>query len=176
VPKLTITRLAVATTLLAGLGATAAGAAEFYVGEPVVRQNLQIVPNYLTGIMMSRMQGEPMGADVVHLEADVHATAKETHGFAEDAWIPYLTIHYTLTRQGTPFRATGTLRPMTAGDGPHYANNVKMAGPGTYHLVYVIDPPSANGFLRHVDKATGVPGWWKPITASWTFTYPSRSK
>ena len=175
-PKPTITRLVVVTTLLAGLGATAAGAAEFYVGEPVVRQNLQIVPNYLTGIMMSRMQGEPMGADVVHLEADVHATAKDTHGFAEDVWIPYLTIHYTLTRQGAPFRATGTLRPMTAGDGPHYANNVKMAGPGTYHLVYVIDPPSANGFLRHVDKATGVPGWWKPITASWTFTYPSRSK
>jgi uncharacterized protein involved in high-affinity Fe2+ transport len=106
----------------------------------------------------------------------VHATANETHGFAEDAWIPYLTIRYTLTKQGTSWKATGKLLPMTAGDGPHYANNLKMDGPGTYHLTYVIEPPSSNGFLRHVDKATGVPDWWKSITADWTFTYPSKSK
>jgi uncharacterized protein involved in high-affinity Fe2+ transport len=51
-----------------------------------------------------------------------------------------------------------------------------MDGPGSYHLTYVIEPPSSNGFLRHVDKATGVPEWWKSITADWTFTYPSKSK
>jgi hypothetical protein len=51
-----------------------------------------------------------------------------------------------------------------------------MAGPGTYKLTYVIDPPSSNGFIRHVDAASGVPDWWKPITASWTFAYPSKTK
>jgi uncharacterized protein involved in high-affinity Fe2+ transport len=151
--------------------------AEFYVGEPVEEQGLQIVPNYLVGIEMDPMPpGMEMGPDSVHLEADVHATKGEVHGFQEDAWIPYLTIRYTLTKEGSTFKKTGRLAPMTAGDGPHYANNVRMAGPGTYHLTYEVSPPSANGFYRHVDQATGVPAWWKPIVARWTFTYPSREK
>jgi uncharacterized protein involved in high-affinity Fe2+ transport len=151
-------------------------AAEFYVGEPVVQENLQIVPNYLTGIVMSNMPTMQPGPDEIHLECDVHATKGEPHGFPEDAWMPYLTIRYTLTKQHSTFRTSGKLLPMTAGDGPHYANNLKIAGPGTYQLTYVIDPPDTNGFLRHVDKATGVPGWWKPITAQWNFTYPSKPK
>jgi len=154
-----------------------AQAGEFYVGEPIVQDNLQIVPNYLTGIKMDRMpKGMDMSADAIHLEADVHATKDEKHGFSEDAWIPYLTIHFTITKQGSKFKKTGTLAPMTAGDGPHYANNVRMAGPGTYDLTYEILPPPSNGFIRHIDKATGVPEWWKPITAHWTFTYPSKEK
>jgi periplasmic iron binding protein len=152
-------------------------AAEFYIGEPVVQNDMQIVPNYLVGIEMDHMPpGGQMGPDTIHLEADVHATKDEKHGFPEDAWIPYLTIRYTLTKDGSKFKHTGKLAPMTAGDGPHYANNVKMAGPGTYQLTYEILPPSSNGFIRHVDKATGVPDWWKPITLHWTFTYPSKQK
>jgi hypothetical protein len=155
----------------------AQAAQEFYIGEPVVQSGMQIVPNYLTGIEMDRMPpGMSMDKDAVHFEVDVHATKDEAHGFAEDAWIPYLTVHYTITKQGSTFKATGQLYPMTAKDGPHYANNVKMAGPGTYKLTYVIDPPSSNGFIRHVDAASGVPAWWKPVTASWTFAYPSKTK
>ena len=152
-------------------------AAEFYIGEPIEQDGMQIVPNYLVGIEMDKMPpGMEMGADTVHLEADVHATKNEKHGFPEDAWIPYLTIRYTLTKDGSKFKKTGKLAPMTAGDGPHYANNVQMGGPGTYQLTYEILPPSTNGFIRHVDKATGVPDWWKPITAHWTITYPSKPK
>jgi periplasmic iron binding protein len=152
-------------------------AAEFYIGEPVEQDNMQIVPNYLVGIEMEHMPpGGEMGADTIHLEADVHATKNEKHGFPEDAWIPYLTIRYTLTKDGTKFKKSGKLAPMTAGDGPHYANNVQMAGPGTYQLTYEILPPSSNGFDRHVDKATGVPDWWKPITLHWKFQYPSKQK
>ena len=159
------------------LSAAASRAQEFYIGEPVEQDNLQIVPNYLVGIQMDRMpKGMEMGPDSVHLEADVHATKGEAHGFHEDDWIPYLTIKFTLTKDGTAFKKTGTLAAMTAGDGPHYANNGRMAGPGTYELTYEILPPSANGFIRHVDKATGVPPWWKPIVAHWTFAYPSKSK
>ena len=154
-----------------------AGAAEFYIGEPVVQDGMQIVPNYLVGIEMDHMpSGAQMGTDSIHLEVDVHATKDEKHGFPEDAWIPYLTVRYTLTKDGAKFRKTGTLVPMTAADGPHYANNLRMAGPGTYQLTYQILPPSSNGFIRHVDKATGVPDWWKPITVNWTFTYPSKQK
>lgn len=153
--------------------APAAGAREFPIGEPVEREGLQIVPHYLEGIEMSPMPtGMEMGAGAVHLEADVHATRDEKHGYPEDAWVPYLTIRYTLTKEGTRVRKTGTLAPMIARDGPHYANNVRMAGPGRYHLTYSILPPSAKGFVRHVDAATGVPDWWKRITVEWTFDYP----
>jgi uncharacterized protein involved in high-affinity Fe2+ transport len=167
--------------LLAALLLTAApafAAQEFYVGEPVVKEGMQIVPNYLTGIEMDKMlSGMGMAKDSVHLEADVHATAKESHGFSEDAWIPYLDIHYQLTKDGErTYKKTGLLFPMTAKDGPHYANNVDMAGPGTYHLTYLISPPTSHGFIRHVDKASGVPDWWKPISVDWTFTYPSKTK
>ncbi len=165
--------LAVGVALLPAIG----HGEEFYIGEPVEQNDLQIVPNYLVGIEMDRMPpGMEMGPNSIHLEVDVHATKNEKHGFPEDAWIPYLTIRYTLTKDGSHFKKTGALAPMTAGDGPHYANNVNMAGPGTYQLTYVISAPSSNGFIRHIDKATGVPDWWKPMTLHWTFTYPSKPK
>lgn len=163
---------AFAATLLAGVSAQAG---EFYVGEPVVRDHLQIAPAYLEGIQMDHMpKGASTDPKAVHIEVDVHAAKGEPHGFAEDAWIPYLTIHYKLEKQGASWNATGTLAPMQAKDGPHYANNVKLDGPGQYKLTYVIDPPSVNGFIRHTDQETGVPDWWKPISVSWNFTYPSK--
>jgi periplasmic iron binding protein len=165
--------LAAGLALLPALG----NAGEFYIGEPVEQNDMQIVPNYLVGIEMDHMPpGAQMGPNSIHLEVDVHATKNEKHGFPEDAWIPYLTIHYTITKDGSNFKKTGRLVPMTAGDGPHYANNVNMAGPGTYQLTYEFEPPSSNGFIRHVDKATGVPDWWKPFSEHWTFTYPSKQK
>jgi uncharacterized protein involved in high-affinity Fe2+ transport len=30
--------------------------------------------------------------------------------------------------------------------------------------------------MRRTDKGGGVPDWWKPITASWTFSYPINAK
>ena len=173
-------RVALAAFLSASLfvAGPAAAVQEFYIGEPAVKEGMQIVPNYLTGVQMDKMPaGMGMGPDSVHLEADVHATKDEAHGFAEDAWIPYLTIAFSLTKEGAAtYKKGGLLYPMTAKDGPHYAANVDMAGPGTYRLTYIISPPTSHGFLRHVDKASGVPDWWKPITASWIFTYPSKSK
>jgi len=63
---------------------------------------------------------------------------------------------------------------MTAVDGPHYANNVNLAGDGDYRLTYHFEPPPKAGFVRHVDKATGVPDWWAPFSESWTFHFPSK--
>ncbi len=159
------------------LGAAAASAAEFYIGEPVVREGIQLVPNYLEGIEMDRHPpGMSMDPKAIHVEIDVHATKDEKHGFAEDAWIPYLTITTTVEKTGTKYKETKKLSPMTAGDGPHYANNFKMDGPGQYKITYVIEPPPRLGFIRHVDRETGVPDWWQPLTASWTFDYPSKPK
>ena len=51
-------------------------------------------------------------------------------------------------RPSPAFKKSGILFPMTAKDGPHYANNVDMAGPGTYHLTYIISPPASHGLSR----------------------------
>lgn len=167
------------TTLLAGAAALcaphAAGAREYPIGGPVHAHDMEIASNYLVGVEMAPMDpGMPMGADVVHLETDVHATADNAYGFADGTWIPYLGIHYALTKKDTPWQVSGTMLPMTAKDGAHYANDVKMNGPGTYTVVFTYASPETNGFRHHVDKETGVPGWWTPFTETFTFQYPQK--
>ena len=104
----------------------------------------------------------------------MYATRDGQHGFGEHAFIPYLSISFVLTKDGAPtFKKAGLLVPLAAKDGPHYAAAADMAGPGTYHLTYIVSPPSARGMMRRTDKTDGVPAWFKPITASWTFHYPT---
>lgn len=64
---------------------------------------------------------------------------------------------------------------MVASDGPHYGANVRMDGPGKYHVAYEISP-GAHGFLRHTDKETGVSVWWQPFTTEWDFIYTGTGK
>jgi uncharacterized protein involved in high-affinity Fe2+ transport len=155
--------------------APSAVAREYPIGGPVHENDMEIAASYLIGVEMAPMPpGMPMGPDTVHLETDVHATADNVWGFPDGAWIPYLTIDYTLTRQGTNWRATGQMLAMTAKDGPHYANNVKMDGPGIYKVELRYGSPEANGFLHHVDKETGVPGLWQPFSETFTFMYPQK--
>jgi len=164
------------------LGATAscvityhAMAREYFVGGPVHQHDMEIVANYLVGVEMAPMRPDMIhGADVIHLEADVHATADNVYGIPDGAWVPYLTIEYTLVKVGTTWQAKGKLLPMTAKDGPHYANNVKMSGAGQYKVTYRFAPPETNGFLRHTDTETGVPAWWGPFTQEFTFAYPQK--
>lgn len=164
------------TTVAAVLALTsAAGAREYFVGGPVHQNDMEIVANYLIGIEMAPMTPSMVhGADVIHLEADVHATADNVYGYPDGAWIAYLSINYTIEKQGTSWKSSGTLKPMTAKDGPHYADNVKMNGPGTYKVTYAFKSPEANGFYRHTDQETGVPTWWKPFSETFTFMYPQK--
>ena len=167
-------RPSIAATVFLGCAlAASAHAREFYVGGPVHKHDMEIVANYLVGIEMAPMTaGMVHGGDVIHLEADVHATADNVYGYPDGAWIAYLTIHYTLRKIGSQWTASGELKPMTAKDGPHYAENVKIDGPGEYKLTYRFEPPETNGFFRHTDKQTGVPGWWAPFEETFTFEYP----
>jgi uncharacterized protein involved in high-affinity Fe2+ transport len=169
-------RIAVAAACAAALlAAHPAGAREYFVGGPVHQNDMEIVANYLIGVEMAPMTpGMAMGADVIHLEADVHATADNAFGYPDGAWIGYLTIGYAIEKQGGSWTASGTLKPMQAKDGPHYADNVKMNGPGTYKVTYNFTSPEANGYLRHTDKETGVPPWWKPFSQTFTFAYPQK--
>ena len=155
------------------LASHAASAREYFVGGPVHEHDMEIVANYLVGVEMAPMPpGMPMGTDVIHLEADVHATADNTYGYPDGAWIGYLTINYDIEKTGTDWKASGTLSPMEANDGPHYASNIKMDGPGAYKVTYSFASPEKNGFMRHTDRETGVPDWWAPFSETFTFNYP----
>ncbi len=150
-----------------------ASAREYFVGGPVHEHDMEIVANYLVGVEMAPMAPRmAVGADVIHLEADVHATADNIYGYPDGAWVGYLKIAYTIEKTEAGWKADGVLHPMQAKDGPHYADNVKMDGPGTYKVTYAFTSPETNGFLRHTDKETGVPGWWTPFSETFTFAYP----
>ena len=92
------------------LAAAPADAREYFVGGPVKEQDMEIVANYLLGIEMAPMpmtMGGMMehGADMIHLEADIHATADSPYGYADGAWIPYLTVSYDLKKDGSDWSA-----------------------------------------------------------------------
>jgi hypothetical protein len=83
--------------------------------------------------------------------------------------------HHLHDREGRQqFQADRHAIADDGGDGPHYANNIALAGDGDYKLTYHFEPPSKAGFLRHVDQATGVPDWWQPFSETWTFHFPSK--
>jgi uncharacterized protein involved in high-affinity Fe2+ transport len=105
------------------------------------------------------------------------AAAVLTYGVASAAEYP---IGKPVTANGSGSAAVkGMLMPMVASDGPHYGDNVKLAGPGNYKLVLTIAPPGSDHsshFGRHVDKETGVDDWFKPFTAEYTFTFAGIGK
>jgi uncharacterized protein involved in high-affinity Fe2+ transport len=47
-----------------------------------------------------------------------------------------------VTKIGGDFKVAGDFMPMVANDGPHYGDNIKLAGPGKYKVKYTILPPS----------------------------------
>jgi uncharacterized protein involved in high-affinity Fe2+ transport len=154
------------TAVLASAGAQAA-----VIGGPLLQDGLEVVPSTLSGVELDRIPAK--GADSILLVADVRAAKDEPHGFA--GFIPYLSVSYLLTKEDVPtFKKTGLLYPLAAKDGPHYAAPTELSGPGVYHLTYIISPPSSHGMIRRTDKLGGVPDWWKPITASWIFSYPTK--
>jgi uncharacterized protein involved in high-affinity Fe2+ transport len=171
-----MSRLASSIGLAAAVVASsAASAREYYIGGPVQKFDMEIVANYLVGVEMAPMTaGMVHGPDVVHLEADVHATAENANGYPDGAWIAYLAIEYDIAKKDSSWHSAGRLKPMIAKDGPHYADNVKMDGPGIYTVTFRFSPPEANGFYRHTDRDTGVPAWWQPFAETFQFTYPQK--
>lgn len=159
------------TIALAGLltcGIAMAG--ELPIGEPIDAGGMQILGVFLQPVEM-QPQGHPAADSDIHLEADIHANADNKNGFAEGDWMPYLAVYYSLSKKGSDWTNEGMLHAMVANDGPHYGVNVKLDGPGAYHLTFTIKPPSVNGFMRHTDKETGVAAWWSPITYTGEFKF-----
>ena len=155
-------------------------ALEYPIGKPQVHDGMEIAAVYLQPITMepAGMMRDAKVSDI-HLEADIKATDKNRNGFADGSWIPYLDVSYELTRQGGTEVIKGPMMPMVASDGPHYGDNVKLAGPGKYTLKVTVAPP-ANGahaqFGRHVDKETGVGPWFAPFSLQYDFVYAGVGK
>lgn len=177
-------RLAVAAWLAAFFLSSSVLAVEYPVGAPQQRAGMEIAAVYLQPIEM-----EPEGhmrpakdADI-HLEADIHAMSSNPNGFEEGAWIPFLLVKYEVAKlpEGKVV-ASGDFMAMVANDGPHYGDNVKLAGPGKYKVRYTVYPPNAaenkagHAFGRHTDRLTGVRPWFKPFTVEWEFVFAGIGK
>ncbi|RXZ39041.1 hypothetical protein D9O50_03270 [Oxalobacteraceae bacterium CAVE-383] len=174
--------MATAFSFAAFASVGAAQAAEYPIGKPQMPPGtgLEVAAVYLQPITMEPegMMRKAAESDI-HLEADIHAIAKNPNGFAEGDWMPDLVIKFELRKAGSANVISGEMMPMVASDGPHYGDNVKLEGPGKYTLKMTISPPSANPhahFGRHTDKETGVGAWWKPFIVTYDFTYAGIGK
>ena len=174
--KLAILVLA-GTSLAAAPSVMAAEFEEFPIGPEKVVGPLEIGAVYFQPVDMEPlgMGGLPAAKADMHLEADIKAAKDNQLGYEAGSFVPYLTVKYEITKEGGK-TIKGTFMPMSASDGPHYGNNVKLDGPGKYKVTFIIDNPEKQGYLLHVDKATGVTGrfWKKPIEVSWNFNYVPR--
>jgi uncharacterized protein involved in high-affinity Fe2+ transport len=152
-------------------------AGETLIGEPVERNHMEIKAVWLPSIQMEGMP-DP-SSDVIHLEADVHATEGNPNGFGRGEFVPYLKIRYTITPAGggAPI-LEGNMIPMVAKDGLHYGAIVAMPKPGMFNLTYEVQPPSEGGLGRHSDRATGVDPWWTAfrVAFSWDYEGPSATR
>ncbi|MFZ1909721.1 MAG: iron transporter [Burkholderiales bacterium] len=157
-----------------------AAALEYPIGAPQQRYGMEIAAVYLQPVTMEPegMMRAVVQSDI-HLEADIHALAGNPQGFDEGFWMPYLVVKYELSKEGSDKNLSGDLMPMTASDGPHYGDNVKLMGPGKYRLKLLLQPPSMNPhahFGRHTDRLTGVRPWWKPFEAEFDFVFVGLGK
>lgn len=152
-----------------------AHALEYPIGAPVQRDGMEVAAVYLQPVEMEPdgMMRKAAESDI-HIEADIRALANNPNGFEEGAWIPYLTVKFEIEKLGSDWKQAGEFMPMVASDGPHYGDNLKLAGPGKYKVKYTILPPGANHgshFGRHTDRQTGVRPWFKPFEVENEFTY-----
>lgn len=171
--------LSLAVTTVAFAGVTGAYAVEYPIGEPRLKEGMEIAAVYLQPIEMEPegMMTPAAEADI-HLEADIHATADNRNGFAEGDWLPNLHVEYVLTKLDGGQETGGALMPMVASDGPHYGDNVKLMGAGKYKLRFLIHskPHDEVHFGRHVDKETGVGPWPDDFSVEYDFTYAGTGK
>jgi uncharacterized protein involved in high-affinity Fe2+ transport len=153
----------------------AAGFEEFPLGDDFELGPLNVAGVYFQPVdMIPASAGLPASQADMHIEADISA-AENDLGYGVGDFVPNLTVRYEVTRS-TGEKDEGTFMPMNASDGPHYGANIKLpgpGGPGTYTVRFLIQNPEAQGYVLHVDQATGVPGrfWGAPLVAEWTVDY-----
>lgn len=147
-----------------------AGFREYPIGEPQERSSLEIAAVWLPSVHLAG-DGATADPNIVHLEADIHATQGNPNGFARDEFVPYLTVRYRVEPAAGGPALEGTMPPMVARDGLHYGAGLAMPGAGRYRLTYRVEPPASNGLGRHDDAETGVAPWWEPFDVSFDWDF-----
>jgi uncharacterized protein involved in high-affinity Fe2+ transport len=154
-----------------------AGFEEFPLGDDFEVGPLNIAGVYFQPVVMepSGMAGLAAADSDMHIEADISAREGNDLGYGVGDFIPNLTVRYKAVKEGGK-TIEGAFMPMSASDGPHYGANVKLDGAGRYKVTFIIENPTKQGYLLHVDSETGVPGrfWEKPIEVSWDFDFIPR--
>jgi uncharacterized protein involved in high-affinity Fe2+ transport len=162
----------------AGVAPGGAGFEEFPIGD-----DQDVGPLHIAGVYFQPVDMAPEGAgglakdqSDMHLEADISANENNNLGYGAGEFVPNLTVKYKIEKVGGSKPIEGVFMPMSASDGPHYGNNVKLDGPGDYKITFIIDSPEKQNYLLHVDKETGVEGrfWKDPIQVSWDFKWVPR--
>lgn len=160
-------------------GAETRGFEEFPLGDEHVVGPLTIAGVYFQPVDMepAGLGGLPASKSDMHMEADISANEGNNLGYGAGDFVPYLTVKYKAQKQGSNKVIEGNFMPMSASDGPHYGNNVKLDGPGKYKITFIIENPEKQSYLLHVDKETGVTGrfWKEPIIVSWDFDFVPRA-
>ena len=72
-----------------------AGFREYPIGDEVEKNEMLIKAVWLPPVQMEGME-DPASSNLIHLEADIHATEGNPNGFAKDEFVPYLVVHYTI--------------------------------------------------------------------------------
>ncbi|MDR3353649.1 MAG: iron transporter, partial [Synergistaceae bacterium] len=156
-----------------------AGFEEFPIGDDHVVGPLNIAGVYFQPVDMepAGLGGLAASQSDMHMEADISAAEGNELGYGAGDFVPYLTVKYRAQKKGSDKVIEGNFMPMSASDGPHYGNNVKLDGAGEYKITFIIENPEKQSYLLHVDKETGVTGrfWKEPITVSWDFDFIPRS-
>ncbi|MDR2489184.1 MAG: iron transporter [Desulfovibrio sp.] len=174
--------LAVAGFTSVSLGAAPAPGTEKGFEEFPLGDEKNVGPLQVAGVYFQPVDMEPAGLgglaasqSDMHMEADIKAVEGNTLGYGAGDFVPYLTVKYRAEKKGGK-TIEGSFMPMSASDGPHYGNNVKLDGPGDYKITFIIENPEKQSYLLHVDKETGVKGrfWKEPIVVSWDFKWVPR--
>jgi uncharacterized protein involved in high-affinity Fe2+ transport len=159
-------------------GEETAGFEEFPLGDEQQVGPLNVAGVYFQPVDMepAGLGGLPASQSDMHLEADIAALPNNNLGYGAGDFVPYLTVKYKAQKEGGKL-IEGNFMPMSASDGPHYGNNVKLDGPGRYKITFIIDNPEKQSYLLHVDQETGVTGrfWKQPLEVSWDFDYVPRA-
>jgi len=181
----------------------AAAFREYPIGDPVEKNNIEVAAVYFPAVPMDHSTMAQMnhanhhgsagahmmevtskdiakekfvkpGTELIHIEADIHATKGNPNGFGAGEWIPYLSVSYEITKAGSKdVVLAGDFMPMVAKDGPHYGTTLRMPGKGKYKVKYKVSAPQ---LARHSDKLTGVSEYWKPFEVEYDFEYEGLPK
>ncbi len=153
---------------------------EYPIGDAIEKNKLEIAAVWFPGVQMEMPVMPNMydlkknkNGEVIHFEADIHATKGNANGFGAGEWIPFLSISYTI--EGSGKMISGQLLPMVAKDGPHYGAQIFLPY-GNYKFTYHITAPDSKDLARHSDRITGVTKWWKPFSVSWDLNFKGAKK